>query len=85
MVWGAITKDGVGPLCRLKKNITRKVYRGVLKGLVRRMPMHMSRNEEDKIIFQQDNTSPHTSKVAEKWMHAHNFEVLPWPPKGPDL
>ncbi|GFY05299.1 transposable element Tcb2 transposase [Trichonephila clavipes] len=34
-------------------------------------------------IFQQDNAHLHTARVAQDFLH--HFQILPWPPRSPDL
>ncbi|GFU78831.1 transposable element Tc1 transposase [Trichonephila clavipes] len=34
-------------------------------------------------IFQQDNSRPHTARVAQDFLR--HFQTLPWPPRSPDL
>jgi hypothetical protein len=41
--------------------------------------------EEGERIFQQDNDSKHTSKLATKWFKDNNIHVLVWPAQSPDL
>ncbi|GBM10248.1 hypothetical protein AVEN_177510-1 [Araneus ventricosus] len=37
--------------------------------------------------FQQDNTTPHASRVATKWLqeHSSDFRHFHWPPKSPEM
>ncbi|GBL93644.1 hypothetical protein AVEN_61890-1 [Araneus ventricosus] len=37
--------------------------------------------------FQQDNATPHVSRVAIKWLqeHSSDFRHFHWPPKSPDM
>ena len=37
------------------------------------------------LIFQQDNSSLHTSALAREWLESHGVWVLEWPPLSPDL
>ena len=36
-------------------------------------------------IFQEDNASPHTSKIAKAARDASGMKFLPWPAQSPDL
>lgn len=41
---------------------------------------------ENNLIFMQDLSPIHTSRLAKHWFEAHNIEVMEdWPPKGPDM
>ncbi|GBM19081.1 hypothetical protein AVEN_236907-1 [Araneus ventricosus] len=37
--------------------------------------------------FQQNNATPHTSRVATKWLqkHSSDFRHFHWPPKSPEI
>ncbi|GBN98227.1 hypothetical protein AVEN_266602-1 [Araneus ventricosus] len=37
--------------------------------------------------FQQDNATPHASRVATKWLQEHSFDFrhFHWPPKSPEM
>ncbi|GBM13557.1 hypothetical protein AVEN_123974-1 [Araneus ventricosus] len=35
--------------------------------------------------FQQDSFTPHTSRVATKWLHSSDFRHFHCPPKSPDM
>ncbi|GFW22226.1 transposable element tcb2 transposase [Trichonephila clavipes] len=37
--------------------------------------------------FQQDNATPHMSRIATEWLQGHSSELrhFRWPPKSPDL
>ena len=37
--------------------------------------------------FQQDNATPHTSRIVTKWLqeHSSDFRHFRWPPKSPDM
>lgn len=41
---------------------------------------------EDDLIFMQDLSSIHTSKMTKQWLQQRNINVMDdWPPKGPDM
>ena len=86
MVWGCILRTGERGLVRVTKSITGRVYRSVLRCVVCKFPMlRAAPYLDDKIVFQQDNASCHTSKIVERYMLRNRFLVLPWPPLSPDL
>ena len=41
--------------------------------------------EQDSIVFQQENASPHASKSTQAWMKSKNVTVFDWPCLSPDL
>ena len=44
------------------------------------------RNPEGNLIFQQDNHPVHCSMGIQKWFARRpEIELIPWPPKSPDL
>lgn len=41
---------------------------------------------EQGLVFMQDLSSIHTSRLATQWLQEHNWRVMvDWPPKGPDM
>ena len=41
--------------------------------------------ESDEWILQEDNDSPHRSKIARQWKEENSINVLQWPSYSPDL
>ena len=39
----------------------------------------------DNIVFQHDNDSKHTSRIARQWLENNGVSVLNWPAQSPDL
>ncbi|GFS89470.1 transposable element Tc1 transposase [Trichonephila clavipes] len=39
----------------------------------------------DTAIFQQDNARPHVARVVQRFFINNEIELLPWPPRSPDL
>ncbi|GFV95541.1 transposable element Tc1 transposase [Trichonephila clavipes] len=79
MVWGAIAYDS---------RFTLIVMRGTLKGQryvddILRPHVGPLLNGLPGAIFQQDNTGPHTARVAHDFLC--HFPTLPWPARSPDL
>ncbi|GFX39971.1 transposable element Tc1 transposase [Trichonephila clavipes] len=79
MVWGAIANDSRSTLI---------VMRGTLTGQrfvddILRPHVGPFLNGLPGAIFQQDNARPHTTRVAQDFLH--HFQTLPWPARSPDL
>jgi transposase len=84
MMWGCMTAEGVGYSCRIDGNMDAELYTRILSDeLIQTIDYYEL--EKDKIIFQQDNDSKHTSRAARKWFEDHEVQVLEWPSQSPDL
>lgn len=84
MVWGCVTADGVGQLCRIDGrmdsnkyiSILQEAYLGTLENL------HAKRQN---FILQADNDPKHTSKVTQAWLKGNCISTLDWPASSPDI
>ncbi|GFW06195.1 transposable element Tcb2 transposase [Trichonephila clavipes] len=79
MVWGAIAYDSRSILI---------VMRGTLMGQryvedILRPHVGPFLNGPPGAIFQQDNSRPHTARVAQDFLR--HFQTLPWPARSPNL
>jgi transposase len=84
MMWACMTAQGIGYACRIDHCMNAEVYTGILDNYL--LPtIEYYGLQADKIIFQQDNDSKHTSQAARKWFENNGIEVLEWPPQSPDL
>ena len=89
-VWGAISKDGVGPLIRYFGNINGKAYREILhEGLVNyygdalTIPSPLLGRP---LVLQADNAKPHGCKLIDDYKDTMNLSsLLNWPSYSPDL
>lgn len=81
MIWGAISKQGVHPVCKVSSNMDRHEYNAILKRqvkpLLRKLPADA--------IFQQDNDPKHTAKINRDWIAANVRCQLAWPSQSPDM
>jgi transposase len=85
MVWGVCSWHALGPLVRLETTLTGARYVSILSDHLH--PFMSCVHSDGLGRFQQDNATPHTSKVATTWLQEHSseFELLRWPPKSPDM
>lgn len=82
MVWGAITEAERTPLVVIRGNMTGQRYRDeVLQPHL--VPFFQAHPHLD--VFQQDNATPHTSRIAMQFMAQSNIAVMPWPSLSPDM
>ena len=84
MVWGCMTPQGVGYMCKIDGRMDAELYTSILQdGFLKTVEFY----ELDRadLIFQQDNDPKHTSKLASKWFQDNNINVLKWPAQSPDL
>ncbi|GBM06693.1 hypothetical protein AVEN_190904-1 [Araneus ventricosus] len=75
----------MGPLIRLETTLTGDRYLSILFD---HLHLFMSIVHSDGLgQFQQDNTTPHASRVATKWLqeHSSDFRHFHLPPKSPDM
>lgn len=84
MVWGCITKYGVGELHRIEGIMDRFVYVDILSQSLRRT-LDKYDLDASAIYFQQDGDPKHRSKHALGWLDLEGIDVLPWSPNSPDM
>ncbi|GBN83533.1 hypothetical protein AVEN_107628-1 [Araneus ventricosus] len=73
------------PLIRLETTPTGDRYLDILTD---HLLSCMSIVHSDRLgQFQQDNVTPHASRVATKWLQEHSpdFRYFHWPPKSPEM
>ena len=84
MIWGCMTGQGVGFMCKLEGRMDKEGYLEILQDELSRTFEHYDLDPATH-IFQHDNDSKHTSKVVQNWLGEQEFDVLDWPPQSPDL
>jgi len=84
MLWGCITAEGLGRLCRIQGNMDAKLYVSILDDDVLGTLKDLEINKKD-IYFQQDNDPKHTSRLAQDWFKRKKLDVLDWPASSPDM
>jgi hypothetical protein len=84
MVWGCITRYGVGELHRIDGNMDRFVYVDMLsQSLLSTLENHDL--DCSTIYFQQNGDSKHRLKHAKGWFDLEGIDLLPWCPNSPDM
>ncbi|GBM45042.1 hypothetical protein AVEN_98889-1 [Araneus ventricosus] len=83
MVWDVCSWRDMGPLICLETTLTGDRCLSILSG---HLHSFMSILHSDGLRqFQQDDATPHASRVAAKWLqeHSSDFRHFHWPPKFP--
>jgi transposase len=83
MFWGCFSYKGRGPLVAINGYVTGESHAKTLRRFA--FPTMRKVFPQGNGIFQEDNASPHTSKIATATRDASGTEFLPWPPQSPDL
>jgi transposase len=84
MIWGCMTKEGVGFMCRIDGGMDAKLYTDIMDDYLLQTVEYYSL-DRSTIIFQHDNDPKHTSRMASTWLANNNISVLDWPSQSPDL
>ncbi|GFT78190.1 transposable element Tc3 transposase [Trichonephila clavipes] len=79
MVWGATVYDRRSTLIVMRRTLTGQRY----VDDILRPHLGPFLNSLPGAIFQQDNASTHTARVAQDFLR--HFQTLPWPARSPDL
>jgi len=83
-LWGCLTDEAPGDLCRLSGYMDAETYVDVVKSYVIKTWEYHGL-ERENLIFQQDNASAHTANRVKEYMAKQKITVLEWPPNSPDL
>jgi hypothetical protein len=84
MIWGCMTAEGPGFMCKLTGRMDQHVYKAVLEDELLNTIDYYDLDAE-RIIFQHDNDPKHKAKSVQEWLNKQSFDVLEWPPQSPDL
>lgn len=84
MVWGCMTSQGVGYLCRIEGIMDQHLYKTILEEDLMGTMDYYQMDPQD-IIFQHDNDPKHKAKSVQNWLSEQEFAVLSWPAQSPDL
>lgn len=84
MVWGCITRNGVGPLVKIEGIMKKEQYLDILQ---KNLPdaIRQTKIVEENVIFQQDGDPKHTAKIVKNWLNSQKFSTIKWPAQSPDL
>lgn len=83
--WGAIGHDGpVTPIVRILGRFNAPKYANIIRNEVIPMMERFADEGEPKICMQ-DNSPVHTAASVMELFSRQQFELMPWPPKSPDL
>ena len=84
MIWGCITSEGIGYMCRIDGNMNAELYKNILEEeLLQTIDYYNLKRDET--IFQHDNDSKHRLKLVINWVQNEKIKVLDWPAQSPDL
>ncbi|GFS75846.1 transposable element Tc1 transposase [Trichonephila clavipes] len=83
MVWGCFSWFGLGPLVPVIENMNSEMYVDILYNAA--LPTLWQYFGEGPFLFQQDNCSIHTSKLAQTWFDEMGVQKLDRPSQSPNL
>lgn len=81
MVWGAISYGSRSPLVFVRGNLNAQRY--VDEVMTPYLLPYIQTLENP--IFQQDNARPHIARTSMDFFQRTQINILPWPPRSPDL
>jgi len=85
MIWGSMSRKGVGMIQVLEGNINACRY---IKEVLEPKMLPSARDlfgASSDYIFQQDGAPCHTARVCTRWFQQHNVQLLTWPRNSLDL
>lgn len=81
MIWGAIAYGSRSPLVMIQGSMTAQRY---VDEILEPVVIPFVQTIEDA-LFQQDNARPHIARVSLRCLEDAQVQILPWPPRSPDL
>jgi len=84
MVWGCMTYQGIGYLCKIDNGLDAKLYRRILNEDLMETLKYYKMDKRD-ITFQHDNDPKHTADLTQAWIRRKRLRTLDWPAQSPDL
>lgn len=84
LIWGCITRNGVGPVYRIEGTMKKEDYLNILQT---NLPQAIRKSgmPEEEVIFQHDGDPKHTAKIVKEWLGTQTFSMLTWPAQSPDI
>jgi hypothetical protein len=77
MVWGCITKFGLGKILRDSNKINSEEQCNTIRNFL--IEIYTMKNlKPSEYIFQQDNASCHTSGITLNWLGTNNIQTIKW-------
>ena len=84
MIWGCMTSQGVGYLCKIDGTMDQHLYKSILEDELLQTIEYYNL-EKAQVIFQHDNDPKHKAKSVQNWLSEQEFKTLEWPAQSPDL
>jgi len=89
MIWGCFVGNKLGPIALIDGTVNTAVYIDVLGNKFLSFIDALHADGIMNIVYQQDNASPHVSKITRQWLmdsaQEHGFFVMEWPANSPDM
>ena len=89
MIWGCFVGNKLGPIALIDGTVNTAVYIDVLGDKFLSFIDALHADGIMNIVYQQDNASPHVSKITRQWLmdsaQEHGFFVMEWPANSPDM
>ena len=83
MFWGCITHEGVGTFVPVDGTINSEKYIQILDHNM--WPVTAKHFPQNPWIFQDDNATPHRSRLTTQWKQENNLPVMTWPAQSSDI
>src|SRR6266511_4739552 len=75
----------MGPLISLVGRVTGNTHREVLENYAVPTVKSHAKKIKKKFLFQEDNASVHTTRVARSFLESSTIKLLPWSAQSPDI
>ena len=79
-----MTSNGVGLICKIEDTLNQHSYIKILDKALFPIIEKIG-NDDEKVIFCQDNASCQKASFVLKWLKTKSINVLDFPAKSPDL
>ena len=83
MIWGCVTKSGVGTLGRISGYINSSKYIRIIDEKI--WGVILKEFPDGNFTFVHDNAPVHVSAETSKWFDDNGLKASDWPPQSPDL